>query len=294
MEFDNENNIYGSKFRKLRKLQKINLITASKGVTNKSTLSEWENGKDNLSWNQVLALLYNIHVQPVEFIESSIFLNLYSSIKAIGIAYANNDVNSLQKYAKLYLKDYQQEDNDQDALFRVAMACNYYEDLTRKSILSSDVKARLILHFSDIITNDNHWYYKDIFYFSSITQLLDAAHLYSFSLSLIDYIQEKNIKSKTWYDLPLDTLLNAVFSLIKKDRFKAEQLLDRLNNLDVIDYYAEESIRKKFMECLIRYIKSNNPDEIYNLFSYLDFFDLKQQKKDLEIAFLQVKKIYFG
>ncbi len=44
-------NIYGAKFRELRKQQNITLTKAAKGITSKSTLSLWENGKDNLSFN---------------------------------------------------------------------------------------------------------------------------------------------------------------------------------------------------------------------------------------------------
>lgn len=45
-----KDNVYGQKYRKLRVLHHISLVNAAKNVTNKSTLAEWEKGKDNLSW----------------------------------------------------------------------------------------------------------------------------------------------------------------------------------------------------------------------------------------------------
>ena len=58
-----KDNIYGPKFRKLRVLHHISLVDAAKDITNKSTLAEWEKGKDNLSWCKVIELLFNIHIR---------------------------------------------------------------------------------------------------------------------------------------------------------------------------------------------------------------------------------------
>lgn len=44
-------NTYGPKFRELRKEQDITLLKAAKGITSKSSLSLWEQGKDNLSFS---------------------------------------------------------------------------------------------------------------------------------------------------------------------------------------------------------------------------------------------------
>lgn len=86
--------------------------------------------------------------------------------------------------------------------------------------------------------------------------------------------------------------MNAEFSLIKKDLNKAESLLNDLDTLEVVDRYAEESIRKKFMESLILYLKNNGNTEVYSLFRCLDFLNLANMKLDFETAFLQIKEIY--
>lgn len=185
-----KDNIYGPKFRKMRVAHHINLVDVAKGITNKSTLAEWEKGKDNLSWCKVIALLFNIHVQPMEFLENTVSSHLYFSIQDIADAYGANNIKQLKAISLQYLKRYQ--------------------------------------------------------------------------------------------DRPLN----------KKDLPKAESLLEKLDTLEIMNLYAEETIRKKFMHSLIDYAKNNDSTEIASLFKYLDFLGLKNMKSDFQVAFTQIKQIY--
>lgn len=285
-------NVYGPKFRKLRTLHHISLVNAAKNVTNKSTLAEWEKGKDNLSWCKVIQLLFNIHIQPIEFLEDTVRSQLYESINSIAVAYRDNNKEQLRRISKENLKKYQEKSQNKDFLFQAAIANNFYEDLSGSNVHASSIKNKLIIYFSDVVSNENFWCYEDIFYFSLVTQLLDTGHLYSFSLKLLEYVTDTKIDSKIWYELILNTLLNAEFSLIKKDLKKAQSLLDRLNVLEIGDDYTEESIRKKFMKALIRYLKNNSNTEIYSVLNCLEFLGLNNMKSDFETAFLQIKEIY--
>ena len=284
-----KDNIYGSKFRKMRVAHHINLVDAAKGITNKSTLAEWEKGKDNLSW---CALLFNIHIQPIEFLEDTVSSHLYFSIQDIANAYGTNDIEQLKVISLKYLKQSQNEPLNKDLLLKAAMACNFYEDLTGKDIFPSLASEKLVMYFSDVVNNDNCWYYENIFYFNSVTQLLSPTHLYGFSLKLLEYVKKEKIDSKIWYDLSLNALLNTVFSLIKKDLQKAENLLEKLDTLEIMDLYAEETIREKFMNSLICYAKNIDSTEMINLFKYLDFLGLKKMKSDFQVAFTQIAEIY--
>lgn len=129
-----KDNIYGSKFRKMRVAHHINLVDAAKGITNKSTLAEWKKCKDNLSW---WALLFNIHIQPIEFLEDTVSSHLYFSIKDIANAYGTNDIEQLKVISLKYLKQSQNEPLNKDLLLKAAMACNFCEDLTGKDIFPS-------------------------------------------------------------------------------------------------------------------------------------------------------------
>ena len=148
-------------------------------------------------------------------------------------------------------------------MFQAAIAANFYEDLSEHNVCPSILKDKIILYFSNIIDNKNFWCYEDIFYFGLITQLLDARHLHGFSLKLLEYIEKNPIDSKVWNKLAINALLNADFSLMKKDLKKAEELYNRLDILEAIDNYAELIIRKKFLESLIQYLKNNSNVEIF-------------------------------
>lgn len=91
-------NIYGKKFRELRKQQNITLQKAADGITSKSTLSLWEMGKDNLSFNQVLMLLNKINIQPIEFLENPVSPELLDITHKIDSAYIASDIDTLYKY----------------------------------------------------------------------------------------------------------------------------------------------------------------------------------------------------
>ena len=134
------------------------------------------------------------------------------------------------------------------------------------NLILQSAKDKIILYFSNIIDNKNFWCYEDIFYFGLITQLLDARHLHGFSLKLLEYIEKNPIDSKVWNELAINALLNADFSLMKKDLKKAEELYNRLDILEAIDNYAELIIRKKFLESLIQYLKNNSNVEIFFYF----------------------------
>lgn len=116
--------------------------------------------------------------------------------------------------------------------------------------------------------------------------------MYGFSLKLLEYVKKEKIDSKIWYDLSLNALLNTVFSLIKKDLQKAENLLEKLDTLEIMDLYAEETIREKFMNSLICYAKNIDSTEMINLFKYLDFLGLKKMKSDFQVVFTQIAEIY--
>lgn len=253
-----KDNVYGQKYRKLRVLHHISLVNAAKNVTNKSTLAEWEKGKDNLSWCKVIQLLFNIHIQPIEFLEDSVSSQLYGAITNIAVAYRRNDMQQLIIIFKENLKKYEGDTKSKDYMFQAAIAANFYEDLSEHNVCPSILKDKIILYFSNIIDNKNFWCYEDIFYFGLITQLLDARHLHGFSLKLLEYIEKNPIDSKVWNELAINALLNADFSLMKKDLKKAEELYNRLDILEAIDNYAELIIRKKFLESLIQYLKNNS------------------------------------
>ena len=64
--------IYGIKFRKLRKQQHLSLKQAAEGVTSRQTLGNWELGKGDMDFTKVLLLLRKIHVQPIDIKKNNV------------------------------------------------------------------------------------------------------------------------------------------------------------------------------------------------------------------------------
>lgn len=108
-------------------------------------------------------MLFNIHIQPIEFLEDTVSSHLYFSIKDIANAYGTNDIEQLKAISLKYLKQSQNEPLNKDLLLKAAMACNFCEDLTGKDIFPSLASEKLVMYFSDVVNNDNCWYYENIF-----------------------------------------------------------------------------------------------------------------------------------
>lgn len=92
--------IYGIKFRKLRKQQYLSLKQAAEGVTSRQTLGNWELGKGDMDFTKVLLLLRKIHVQPIDFLENSVSEYLRQITGEISSMYVNDQTDNLHQYAQ--------------------------------------------------------------------------------------------------------------------------------------------------------------------------------------------------
>lgn len=283
--------IYGPKFRKIRKQNHISLVEACGNITSKSSLARWETGADNLSWKQVIDLLSYNHIQFAEFIRKSVSPYLDELINQVAVAYNANQTTILKDYATNFLAEYKHK-KSKKLLFKTAIACNYYQDLSMIKIYPNNIQIVLQSYFQKIIDKNNIWTYEDIFYFGNTVLLYDPKSLYNFAFNLIDYIQEHSINVTEWYEFALTMLLNAEFALIKKKSLYARQLLNDINSLHIKDLYSLTNIRRKFMKSLLLYTSTHDDTAIYKILSYLDFLEMYNLKADFNFAFNQIKQIY--
>lgn len=246
------NNKYGLKFRNLRKRQHITLVEAANGITSKSSLQRWEQGKDNLSFNQVLLLLKRIHIQPMEFLETITSSQLYRIANKINIAYVKSDKQALHKYALENIAKYRSNPQDINSFFESCIACNFYNDLFNENLLNY----KEINQLTSNLINIDEWNYEYLFYFGNTLGLLDSSSIYRLSISLINYSNNEKIFNRKWYDDVLNTLLNAITSLIRKDYKKAQLLLNKFNKLQISDRHAYEKIHAKMFQAYINYIET--------------------------------------
>lgn len=204
-------NTYGPKFRELRKEQDITLLKAAKGITSKSSLSLWEQGKDNLSFNQVLRLIKRIHIQPIEFINDLISPKLINMAREIDTAYFASDLVTLRKYVTEKSELSKAYPQNQEYFIEYCYACTFYQDLSENKTFTKNDQKRL----TNILFNISEWNYKKIFYFCNTLGLLDVKTIHRLANSLISYSFNNKLNYKRWYDEVLTALINAIAILIK-------------------------------------------------------------------------------
>lgn len=284
-----KDNIYGPKFRAIRKEQNLTLIKAAKGVTSKSTLSLWEKGNDNLSFSKVLKLLNLNHIQPLEFITSPISSQLLELAQKIDAAYTKSDIVSLHKYTieKLNLS----RSHPQNSIFflEFCITCNFYQDLSQEIIFTKNDQKRL----SNILSKISEWDYEGVFYFGNTLGLLAPKSIYRLAVSLINYAINTNLVKKRWYEEVLNCILNASFILIKTDYHLAQKLLKIFNQLPLSDRYAYEKIQKNFLSTIINYIRTKNDKDVKRMIEAIDLLKLNNMVDGFKTMLSQINQIYF-
>ena len=219
--------IYGIKFRKLRKQQHLSLKQAAEGVTSRQTLENWELGKGDMDFTKVLLLLRKIHVQPIDFLENSVSEYLRQITGEISSMYVNDQTDNLHQYAQHALNVSHDNVKDKIAFFRACVACNYLLDLTGKDLMNKSDKLRLNSFFNKVQNEDEHWYYEDVYFFGNTQSVLNARKIYELAYSLNYYAKGHSTSNKEWTTAVLNTLINALFVLVKKD-------IDLARRLDLI------------------------------------------------------------
>lgn len=280
--------IYGPKFRKLRNEQNITLVEAAKGITSKSTLSLWEKGSDNLSFLQVLKLLDKLNIQPIEFLKNLISPDMQALIYKIDIAYTKSDITTLHKYAIKILEEARINPQHQSLFLEACITCNFYQDLSNDFLLTSNEKERLNL----ILGNISEWNYTNIFYFCNSLGLLNTRTIYKLASSLITYSSNKKLYLRRWYQDILNSILNAIAILLRKNYQLAEKLLIRFDQMPISDRYAYEKIHAKIFHAFITYIKTKNDYEVSKIIESTKSLGLNDLTDGLITGFKQIKKIY--
>lgn len=280
--------IYGPKFRELRNEQNITLVEAAKGITSKSTLSLWEKGNDNLSFLQVLKLLNKINIQPIEFLENLISPNMQKLIYKIDLAYTKSDTSTLHEYAIERLKTSRINPQYQSLFLEACITCNFYQDLSNDFLLTPHETERI----NSILGNISEWNYANIFYFCNSLGLLDVKNIYKLASSLITYSINQKLYLRRWYQDILNSILNAIAILLRKDYPLAEKLLIRFDHMPISDRYAYEKMHSKIFHAFITYIKTKNDYEVSKIIEATKSLELNDLTDGFITGFKQIKKMY--
>ena len=270
--------IYGKRFRHIRRLKHITLISASQGLISKSSLSRWEKGKDNLSWCTVLDLLNKNNIKLVEFAKNNVFSDLDLYVEKIQTAFYKNQSCFLETSFKNSLETYNLDPSNTNQLFKTAIVCNYYKKCTDKNIFPKIMQYKIKIYFSNIIEDQNYWSYDNVFFLCHTLSLLDGKSIFKFSCNLIDYVQENQMEENSWYRLILNCLLEAAYTLAGMNIRYSKILLNKIDGLEISDFDTLEKIKIKHLDCVIQSIESNSSVQMKSLYDLLDFLGMNYLK----------------
>lgn len=279
---------FGNKFKKLRLEKNYSLDSVANGIAPKSSLYNWENGKGNMSFEKVISMLNRMHIDPTEFVIDD--LNNYIDLEDIANAYLENNKIELEHLTEKALIKSRNNSYNKKLLIRAAIGSQCLKSLIGKNLFSNNDVKRLETILSDI----DDWHYEEIFCFGNTLSLLAPKRIYGLTKSLIrKYIQNNNYKYFKWQHAALNTIINAMISLLYENIYFAKKLFPDLQVLQLDDTYAYEKIRLKFIDEVIYFLKTNDVSRIKNLFfPFLNYIGLNQLSSDLKISFSQLKKIY--
>ncbi|GAA3634489.1 Rgg/GadR/MutR family transcriptional regulator [Lactobacillus hamsteri] len=281
-----QSNKFNIQFKKIRRSKGISIEKATNGITSKSHLSSWENGKTTMDLDIFIKLLNRINVQPSDFFKEyeSYELRIYTD--DVVKMYANNDVIELRELIKILKSNYQLNPQNKTIFFRLAIAANFYLDLSGYNLFSEKDTSLLWLHFSEI----EKWYIEDIILFGNTQLLLNSVQVYQAARSLISHSVECNQINNT---MVLNTVINVVFVLLKKKKVKlATKILEIISKQNITDDHAFELIRMQFMQMLIDYINNKNEKNMQIFFEALKILKFNNEVDNFNFAFSQIKDIY--
>ncbi|MGN1272510.1 MAG: helix-turn-helix domain-containing protein [Lactobacillus sp.] len=278
----------GEKFRELRKSQNKSISEMAKNITSPSSLRRWECGEGEMSISKVILLLNKLHITPKEFMdivdtEDDDFYEV-----EISMYYEKNEVQKLKELIDVSKEYHLEHPANKKYLFRDAIACNYYMDLTGQNLFSEDDVLRLKAY---LLPTEN-WTQENVLLFGNTQLLLPAEAIFEISNSIYSYLFYDE-SARTFYVMALNTLLNAVFCLIKKkNTLMATKLLRKIDMLNVPSKFTNERIRINFMKALLDYVHTQDSSSMNTFLQSLNSLGFSEKVADFSFAFDQVKAIY--
>ncbi|TSO26701.1 helix-turn-helix transcriptional regulator [Lactobacillus sp. LL6] len=290
----NENELnFGENFKNIRKAKKMSLSKVADGITSKSSLSEWENGKGKMSFEKVVKMLTKLYITPSEFVVDSLQSSLNEMMIEIDNAYTNDQLDKLKELYDYYSKNSDKYFSDKNAFILEMISANCYMALSGINLFSDEKQDKL----ENKVRKINNWYYEDVFFFNNSSFLLPAKLGEKMSLNLIgkiiqvDHTKELHVK---WTIVALDAVLNSSFILLLRDYQKGKEVIKKFKKLTpILDRYGTQLVRFRFLECAVNYIKTKDSSEFENkFFPAIEFLSFSNYGEGLKYAFKQLKAVY--
>lgn len=238
--------IYGQNFKLLRQERGLTLQEASEGICSISTLSRWENSKNNMWFDKVIQLLRRVNVAPTEFI--SITRETESDLPKDVIDAINSDnLPVLKKYTLKMITQFHSSQDSED-LFRAAISANYYYTDTNENLLPIIDRKKLV----DILEDTAFWGQDDLLLFGNIIFLLSDQMAYRLAIHIFKAFnfETQNSDIPTFY-AAISAFLSTVIKLLSDGvTSSAKKLLHEIDQIKMDSYSLYPQLIKVFLTAL--------------------------------------------
>lgn len=284
--------MYGQVYKDLRSKQHILQKDAAKNIVSVSLLSNWENGKTDITFEKFIKLINRINLTPEEFFKLAKIAKPSTVVEKIEILYMNKNIEDLRKLTikKLNLYEKRRSIND---LYLVVISCNYYYDLSGENLLSEKYQQKLVNKLSSI----ELWTKKYISIFGNSLTLLTSKNIYGISSLIInnwhefEMWEDINKDGVAVFNIAVHSLLNAVDVFIHRKEYKyAKKLLEKMQKMTFKRDFLYIELRYKFLLELLKYQtnKHKSLTELNHIIQIANYLD----QKDTAYEFLnELKKL---
>ena len=261
----------GIEFKQLRKKQHITLKEAAKGICSIQMLSRWENDQGHMDFNRVLKLCERISLSATEYIALAKLDPQDHIALILEESWSNHDRDYLKKLAQAALNKYQSSQDPFD-LDYAAIACSLYYKTSQHNIFPVTQQNELNHQLSKITV----WGHEFLSLFANVIPIISPRIIYQISVQVISNISFIKKAGENTFHFGIAALFEAVIGLITKSQFKfADQLLTRINQIDLPDNEMLLIVGRKFLNAILTFHNTANDEAAVSIIHFLTNMDMQ-------------------
>ncbi|WP_162261096.1 helix-turn-helix domain-containing protein [Lacticaseibacillus camelliae] len=282
----------GFVFRKLRKERCLSQSEVAGDIISTSTLSRFEAGKTNLSFDILKRLLVNLGVTVEEFNsltkEGEGLTQRFES--KVALAYFKKDISGLFDLYRTSIHAYRRSSATHD-LYQAATAANFYLDLTGRQLLRGSDLAKL----SDDLSDNTVWNEQTVRQFANVSAILTTRQNIAIALLLLNALNEIRQNDFEAYKRAWDALLNTEYLLLERKTMEdfngARKLMGLIQQQELPSHLLFTTIRRSFIQLLydLRSGKEDVEPKIFKAIEFLQEFGADQVATEFREMYDSVK-----
>ncbi|WP_338207227.1 helix-turn-helix transcriptional regulator [Lactobacillus juensis] len=261
----------GNEFKQLRKMQHITLKEAAAGICSIQMLSRWENNQGHMDFNRVLKLCEKLSLSATEYIALAKVDPKDHIAQILEESWSNHDKDYLEKLAQAALNKYQSSQDPFD-LDYAAIACSLYYKTSQHNIFPIAQQNELNHQLSKITV----WGHEFLSLFANVIPIISPRIIYQISVQVISNISLIKKAGEATFHFSIAALFEAVIGLITKSQFKfADQLLTRVNQIDLPDNEMLLIVGRKFLNAILTFHNTANDEAAVSIIHFLTNMDMQ-------------------